>query len=419
VAIEANDATRVREVIERHPELKGQIDEPMPGLPFDSQPLLGAVWSNNREMVEVLLGAGADINVRTQWWAGGFGVLDGAAPDLARFLIERGARVDAHSAARLGMLEELKDLISGEPLLVYARGGDGQTPLHFASTVAIAKYLVDRGANVDARDIDHESTPAQYMVSDRQEIVRYLITRGCRTDILMASAIGDLDLVTEHLDADPDCVGTRVSETHFPKQNPRSGGTIYIWTLGWHKGAHAVAREKGHAEIYRLLMERSPAALQLSVACELGDEAKLKDVLAAHPGIASTLSADDRSRLAAAAHDNNTKAVRLMLEAGWPPDVRGDRGGTPLHWAAWHGNATMAGEILQYRPDVEAKDDAHQATPMGWAIHGSVHGWNCRKGDYARTVETLLQAGASPPPAGPELEASEAVLSVLRRHAAS
>ena len=48
----------------------------------------------------------------------------------------------------------------------------------------------------------------------------------------MAAALGDVDLVRRHLDSDPDCIRMSVSEEWFPKQNPRAGGTIYIWTLG-------------------------------------------------------------------------------------------------------------------------------------------------------------------------------------------
>ncbi len=95
----------------------------------------------------------------------------------------------------LGRFERVKELIEGDPALVHARGGDGQTPLHFASTVEIAGYLLDHGADIDARDIDHESTAAQYMVghsSLRHEVARSLISRGAKTDILMAAALGDL-----------------------------------------------------------------------------------------------------------------------------------------------------------------------------------------------------------------------------------
>ena len=56
------------------------------------------------------------------------------------------------------------------------------------------------GADIDARDVDHESTPAQYMVRDRQSVLRYLIERGCWTDLLMASAIGDSELARRHLE---------------------------------------------------------------------------------------------------------------------------------------------------------------------------------------------------------------------------
>lgn len=79
-------------------------------------------------MLDVLLDAGADINARSRWWAGGFGLLDCASPDLAAHVIERGAAVTVHAAARLGMLERLRDLIEADPAQVHARGGDGQTP---------------------------------------------------------------------------------------------------------------------------------------------------------------------------------------------------------------------------------------------------------------------------------------------------
>jgi len=86
-----------------------------------------------------------DINARSRWWAGGFGLLDSADPELATYAIERGAVVDAHAAARLGLMDRLRDLITASPRLVHARGGDGQTPLHFASTTEVAAYLLSKG----------------------------------------------------------------------------------------------------------------------------------------------------------------------------------------------------------------------------------------------------------------------------------
>ncbi|HMA42606.1 MAG TPA: ankyrin repeat domain-containing protein [Gemmatimonadales bacterium] len=415
-AIKANDTAAARRTLERHPALKTRLDDPLPGFAFGATPLLAALPWGNREMIELLLSAGADINQRSHWWAGSFGVLDDDH-GLAAFLIERGARVDVHAAARLNMMERLAGLITADPGLVHARGGDGQTPLHFAPTIEVATLLLDKGADIDARDVDHESTPAQYMVRSRQDVARYLVRRGCATDLLMAAALGDLELVRRHLDADPASIRMSVSEEWFPKRDPRSGGCIYIWTLGGHKTAHLVAREFGHDDVLRLLLERSPEELKLSLACEVGDEALFRSLLASRPDLARTLTGDDKRKLASAAESNNAAAVRLMLAAGWPTDARGAHGGSALHWASWHGNVEMVREILRYQRDVNVKGDDHDMTPLGWAIHGSENSWHREQGDYAGVVAALLTAGAKAPPLTDEVEVSDALREVLQRYA--
>src|SRR4051794_28910875 len=106
-AMEVGDPVAIRDLLRTHPELNSRINDCIG--PFDS-PLIN--MARSREMLDVLLGAGADINARSRWWAGGFGILDSAAPELAAYAIERGAVVDAHSAARLGMVEKLRELVS-------------------------------------------------------------------------------------------------------------------------------------------------------------------------------------------------------------------------------------------------------------------------------------------------------------------
>jgi ankyrin repeat protein len=364
-------------------------------------------------MLDVLLAAGADLNAKSSWWAGGFGLLHGASGDLAAYAIKRGAFDDIHAAARLGMLDRVRELIAPAATLVNARGGDGQTPLHFASTVDIAAYLVDRGADIDARDVDHESTPAQYMIDNRQEIARYLIQRGCKTDILMAAALGDIDLVRQHLAADPTSIRIRVSEEFFPKINPKAGGTIYQWKLGWHLSAHLVARKFGHDDVYNFLMERSPDDVKLIEACWLDDLATLQALGADRPDLARRLLAGDQRQVAHAARNNETRAVRAMLKAGLLVDAQGQHNATPLHWAAFHGNCEMLNAILPFGPPLEATDGDFKGTPLDWAIHGSEHGWYAQTGDYAAIVEVLINAGARLPQ---RLGGTEAVREVLRRH---
>ena len=96
-SIQADDIEGVRLLLDGHPELRAKINEPIG--PFDSPALTSA---RSRAMVDVLLAAGADINAKSQWWAGGFGFLHTADLELAEYAIDRGAVVDVHAAARAG-----------------------------------------------------------------------------------------------------------------------------------------------------------------------------------------------------------------------------------------------------------------------------------------------------------------------------
>ena len=83
-----------------------------------------------------------------------------------------------------------------------------------------------------------------------------------------------------------------------------------------------------------------------------------------------------------------------MLKVGLPVDAHGQHNATPLHWAAWHGNVEMVNSLLEYSPPLEDATNDFHATPLGWATHGSEHGWYCKRGNYPAVVEALLQAGA-------------------------
>ncbi len=99
-----SDAARVLEILGRYPELRTMIDDPLPGYGFGQHALFAAVQRSDRATIDVLLRAGANIQKRTEWWAGGFGVLDDCDPGMLEFLLDRGALLDAHSASRLGMM---------------------------------------------------------------------------------------------------------------------------------------------------------------------------------------------------------------------------------------------------------------------------------------------------------------------------
>src|SRR5689334_11802454 len=179
-AVTSDDVRRASACLDQHPELRARLNDALPGLPFEGTLLLAAVSRQNRSMIDLLLHRGADVNQRSHWWAGGFGVLD-SDHELTDFLIERGATLDIHAAARRGLIDVVRTLLNADPSLAGARGGDGQTAVHVAANVEVARLLLERGAEIDARDVDHESTAAQYAIRDRQDVVRYLVDSGCST----------------------------------------------------------------------------------------------------------------------------------------------------------------------------------------------------------------------------------------------
>lgn len=390
LAVKKHRTSEVRRLLEQFPALARRLDDPLPHLAFGGTLLLAA--RPDRELIDVLLAAGANINQRSHWWAGSFGVLDETLdPALVDFLVSRGATMDAYAAARHGRLDTLRELVARDPAVVRQRFGDGQTPLHVAASVEIAAFLLEHGADIDALDVDHESSAAQYLVKDHTDVARYLVSRGAKADILMASALGDLAMVRRFLDADPDSIRTTMTSQYFPMRHG-GFGTIYTWTIGMNKTPHAVAKDFGHEQVYAELMARSPDDLKLAVATELGDEAALRQ-LGNGTELVAGMSQATRRRLVDAAVDENWDAVRRMLAAGWPVDATGQHGSTVLHWAAWHGNPGMAREILAFHPPLGARDHDYGGTALGWALHAQREGWHADRGDYEGVIRVLREAG--------------------------
>jgi ankyrin repeat protein len=388
-----DDVNAVRAALAENPEIKNLINAPVG--PFDSPAICNV---RSREMLDLLLEHGAEINAKSKWWAGGFCLLDNAHDDLAHYAIQRGARLEANSAARLGLIDELREIIKTDPSLVHARGGDGKQPLHFARNIEVAKFLLDHGADINAKDVDHESTPVQYHIDKNPDLVRYLIQRGAKSDLFLAAALGDEELIKIHLAQNPDSIRARIDNKSFPMSNPRAGGSIYIWTLGNGLSPHQVAKKFGHERIVQYLLDQSPAEVQLVNHIWLGNEPAVKRLLAADPDLPSKIAASDPAALPNAARERNHFALRLFVEAGFPIDARGQHHATALHWSAWHGDAESVEFLLRHNAPLEIKDADFHATPIGWAMHGSENSWHRPQGNYPEVARLLLKAGAKVPP---------------------
>lgn len=89
-------------------------------------------------------------------------------------MVQQNADQAVHEAARAGLVNELAAMLAADASLIDAKGMDARTPLHCAGTVAAAALLLDHGARIDARDEDHDSTPAQWLIGESAEIAQFL-----------------------------------------------------------------------------------------------------------------------------------------------------------------------------------------------------------------------------------------------------
>lgn len=84
-----------------------------------------------------------------------------------------------------------------------------------------------------------------------------------------------------------------------------------------------------------------------------------------------------------------------MLSAGWPVNATNQSGVTALHWAAFHGNASVVRDLLRQGASVLVRDLTFKGAPTGWAEHGAQNSWNRESGDYPAVLQALAAAARS------------------------
>ncbi|WP_219838202.1 ankyrin repeat domain-containing protein [Paenibacillus sp. R14(2021)] len=407
-AIRDDQAASAAQLFHTHAWLASFVN--VPCFAFDSPAIVVAASRGSREMVDVLLANGADINAKSQWWAGGFGVLHNDQRDLAPYLIERGAQVDTHAAAALDMMDLLSEMVEADPAVVNLRGPDGQVPLHFAKERRIIDFLLTHGADIDRRDIDHGSTPAQWAVDDPDKC-RYLIERGAETDIFIACILNDVEAVSRLLASDPDVLNAQVGQGVFTSGDS-DGGHIYLYKIGAGTRPLFLAQRLQRDEILALMLRYSSTEQQFLLACYQADTAAVHAIAAEHPNLAASLQPVDASVIVDAADDRRLDAVRIMLEVGFPVDARRrPQSATALHMAASQGNLEIVALLLQHGASVHAINE-FGGTPLGSCIWGSQH-LRHPAGDYAAVTRNLIEAGAKLPD---HVMGSEEVKTVLIAH---
>jgi uncharacterized protein len=170
-------------------EAGAEVDARFGGGSHDETPLHWAASSDDVDVLDALLDAGADLEADGGVIAGGTPLVDARAFGqwrAAHRLVERGARTTIDDAATLGLLDRLESYFAGAPpdpedvsRAFWGACHGGQRHC--------AEYLLDRGADLDWVPPWERLTPRDAAArSGADELVGWLRARGARS----ADAVG-------------------------------------------------------------------------------------------------------------------------------------------------------------------------------------------------------------------------------------
>lgn len=383
-AVQDGDVDTVRHLLATDKTLAPQIDAPW--FSFDAPAIVFAAASGNRELIKTLLDAGANIDVKSSWWAGGTSALHHAAgsmlnydEELAKYLIEQGVTLDAHAAAGLDMYEKLADLIREDPEVVNALATDGMSPLHFAATPRIAELLITQGANINLRDRDHYGTAAQWTMKKRPEVCRYLLERGAEADIVLYCVMGDVERARAEFQKNPELLQLRINvksakgyviptlESPDPDTKQTGevpGGHVYAYQVGPTMPLLEVALQSKQPAIVDLLIDAGYEINFRDWYVLVGQGLKRFDTLV-KKFLATGWDINERRKhrrglwtpLHWVAQRGLTNGVACLLANGADPNVTDDKGRTPMHIIAQKGvGKNQIALLIEHGGDINSRD---------------------------------------------------------------
>lgn len=322
---------------------------------------------------------------------------------VARLLLERGANPTdgeaLYHAAQQGHLACLELLVEFGADLHRGPAAYGNTPLHFLAA----------------------HTPNNRIASQAMRGLQWLLAHGADPRIPSTGAY-----VTE----------PQRGETPLHRAAAVGHEVPVLRALVDHGAPLDAARDDG-LTAYRLAMrggnEAQAAYLaqagastaltpvdELMAACASGRDTDAERVVQANPGILTALGPSERDALGLAVTRNSVETVRLMARLGWPLTQEGEWGGTPLHWAAWHGRTEMVELLIAAGAPINVRDTRYGSSPLAWCCHGSRYCDRANDDDYPAIANRLLDAGATRPETynqwneSPESMARPSVVAVLK-----
>ncbi|HEV8357244.1 MAG TPA: ankyrin repeat domain-containing protein [Gemmatimonadales bacterium] len=412
-AIRARDPATVRSLLDAEPELLHAGDR------RSNQPIHWAVMTRQLDLIDELLGRGADINARRQDGARPIHLFNGdyhhrgwrdvprdvatTPAEVLAHLRARGAYCDINTAAHTGDLQRVNELLQEDPALanrVGEHGGyylGGGTPLRNAAAgghMGIVQLLLAHGAdpNLPEEGIaprGHALYSAVY--HGHHEVAGLLLQHGAFPSPPVESSADALSIAMLNKDE-------RMIELLCSFGSARDVGLLAHY--GDLPAAAAVFAAKP-------ALADDPGAL--GSAAGNGHEAFIRLMLRYRPDLPGRVGLAGKTR----------RITELLFEHGMDPSHANWLGITPLHHFAAKGDLDNAALFLDRGADLHARDDELRSTPLGWAA----------KAGRLAMVEFLVSRGArpnladDPPWATPLAWATRRgqveVAELLRRHGAT
>ena len=386
-AVRGKDIPRTQQLVALD-HVRARINDPM----FDFGQRAAHAAAKNVTLLEVLIGAGADVNLRSDWQNGPYTVLDNTDEDTARWLMRTGRDADAERrratrvAGRSAAARRCRSRAGARPRrrrsAAAARGEDGRRSPTGCSTAAPGSTCpasitsprrrstrspigpTSAGACSSAAPRPTSSWPPASGTSRSR--------RACSTPIRTAPPPASTSPATRRCRPSTSTAG-------------RSGSACR--RTPWRRGSDI-------EDVHALLASRSPARVRFLDALLAADEPAAKAVIAEDPSLLPSLTPHEHGHLAHAIFHELFDAADLMLRLGFDPSGPGIDGGTALHAACWVGSVRMVDRLLAHGGvPLDARDPTHQSTLLGWAAFGSVHR-RAPGADYPAVAERLVAAGA-------------------------
>jgi ankyrin repeat protein len=190
-------------------------------------PLWRAAHDGRIGSVRLLVERGADVNVLNP--DGCNQALKTAAEnghdEVCQYLLAHGARPDIISAAMIGLVDEVKQLLNAEPSLVHVRDEHGRAPL-------------DAATLMDSFRVPWLQTGAH------DEVAGLLVANGAHLELAHAASLGWIERVKEMVAADP-----QILQRKRPVPELLTGGAEFETPL-------EAARRRGRDGVVQYLSER-------------------------------------------------------------------------------------------------------------------------------------------------------------------